>query len=253
MNPVNYFSKMPEEIQRHILSFAEPEYGEYASARDVKKCAERVCALISKESRLTVTEKLQELKKQYLEAKYCAYKSDYGQLVSSWQRIQSDPSRLEDPFFGAENRRFLVQFDPSIKPHLLDALFTGCNLPYAGHSQSQYTEEVESDIKGIVQLMPENLNYGFGSLRLRSHVPPLGAAVINENIPISLIEWLFQNGANPNASWGCVNNSSKDIRIINCLKHDYSWLSEFSFSRRQALIELFERYGAVEEDLSLRQ
>lgn len=253
MNPINPFSKLPEDMQRHILSFINPMDERYVSARTVKQSAARIYALITKESRITTTEKIQELKKPYLAAKYSTYESSHEALVNWYKSLQENPSRLDNPFFGHVDREFLARFNPSAKPHLLDALFTGCNLPFAEHSQSKYTEEVENDIKEIVQLMPESLNYGFGCLRLRANVPPLGAAIVNNNIPISLIEWLFQNGANPNATWGCENNPRENIRIINCLKNDYIWFSELSSHRRQSLIEIFERYGAVEEDLSSRR
>lgn len=244
------FSDLSEDVQQNILRFVEPKYGVYASVRDVKKTAQEVYALMNKTSRAAVTEKLRALKKEAFEAKYCAYRSDFEAQTSLWQMLQKDPSMLDNPHLGESRRKFLDRFEPSQNPLLLDALFTGRALPFANHTHPKYTKEVEDDIKEIVRLMPKSLYYSLGNLRLRTRIPPLGAAVVNENIPISLIEWLFQNGADPNTRWGCVN-SEKMIRIINCLKYDDIWFS-FSGDRRQALIEIFERYGAIEENFKSR-
>lgn len=82
---------------------------------------------------------------------------------------------------------------PSI---LYDALASGCDLPFAEHSQV-FSPIVERDIKKIVQLLPCSMQWNFGILRCDNFVPPLLMACLNENMPPQVIRFLLQAGANP--------------------------------------------------------
>jgi hypothetical protein len=90
--------------------------------------------------------------------------------------------------------------DERCTPELLDACFTGCDLPFARYSMETYTQEVEDDIKEIVRQSPMTVHCNFGTLRCRDRITPLAAACVNENIPIYMIDFLLQNGANPSGS-----------------------------------------------------
>jgi len=106
--------------------------------------------------------------------------------------------------------------DERCTPELLDACFTGCDLPYARHSMRTYTQEVEDDIKEIVRQSPMTVLCNFGTLRCRDRVTPLAAACANKNIPIHMIDFLLQNGADPSGAIivNCRERSLiKDIEI----------------------------------------
>ena len=118
-------------------------------------------------------------------------------------------------------------------PQLYDALLTGCNLPFARSSFGEYNEEIENDIKLILKLIPNSLNFCLGELRCRDYVNPLCAACININIPIHIIELILEKGANVN---GRISLNGGSILIIKDLKN----LSE---KRYKIILELFKKYG----------
>jgi hypothetical protein len=80
-------------------------------------------------------------------------------------------------------------------PQLLDALFAGCRLLYAKSSVRHYDETVEKDINDIVKLIPNAIHCNLGILRCRDLVTPLCAACINDNIPLTIVKLLIDNGA----------------------------------------------------------
>ena len=75
---------------------------------------------------------------------------------------------------------------------LLDAFYTGCDLPFADHSFDFWCEEIENDVKRTIQLIPESLNNTDGLLRCRHNITPFAAACYNKNIPIHIIEYMLQ-------------------------------------------------------------
>ena len=81
-------------------------------------------------------------------------------------------------------------------PILIDMLFTGCNLPRADSTFKNFNKEIFEDIKKIIKLFPSFINCNFGQLRCRTNITPLQAACYNVNIPIYVIEYLLDNGAN---------------------------------------------------------
>lgn len=121
---------------------------------------------------------------------------------------------------------------------LLDALFTGCRFPYTPSTFNVYTPEIENDIKEIVRLTPQSMNCTLGTLRSRDNVSPLAAACFNTNIPLHIIEFLFQQGADPNAT---LDVNGHPVRILADLE------SNMSAERFAAIKALFIRYGAVVE------
>lgn len=155
------------------------------TGKEIRSCARDfvTLSLVSKEFRLICNTKLAALKKVHdLVHKYCAYNREYEEALSGWE---------------ARGKKGL---HPKGNPQLLDALFTGCNLPYSRSTFNTYNDEIENDIREIVSLMPQSLHCILGALRCRDDVPPLLAAVANKNIPLHIIEFLLQQGANPNAT-----------------------------------------------------
>jgi len=120
-------------------------------------------------------------------------------------------------------------------PFLIDACATACNLPYAYHSQGEFNDTVFQDIKNIIRLYPQSLNCDVGYLRCRSGITPLIMAVQNDNIPLEVIEYLLQHGANPSIMYK-LNGVS--ISIEEDLE---KYKGEFG-KRDKAIIELLEKY-----------
>ena len=78
-------------------------------------------------------EKLKNIQKiKYLIKKYNCYNDDYEDY-ETWQGIKIIPKA----------------------PFLLDACFTGCQLPFCQHSENIFKDEIFQDIKDIIQLIPE--------------------------------------------------------------------------------------------------
>jgi ankyrin repeat protein len=146
--------------------------------------------------------------------------------------------------YDPSGRFYYKDFDPKGNPHLLDALFTGCTLPYAVHSINAYTPEIEEDIKTIVKLTPQSIHCILGRLRCRNEVPPLGAACANPNIPIDIIKFLLEKGADPNATWKL---NGERIRIIDDLYTDFHGTKDEDYAesmqRVKQIEELFKKYG----------
>jgi hypothetical protein len=214
------FSSMPIELNCHIISFiAQPE--KFTNTA-IKSCARQLknISLVNHEFNQICSDKLAVLKKiNDLVSKYDMYNAEYENPGKDWST-------------GNGSR----EVDPKGNPQLLNALFTGCRLPCAQKKFEVYTPEIEQDIKDIVQLTPQSMNCILGTLRCRTEVPPLAVACFNDNIPLHIVEFLLQRGANPNATLR-VNGTS--INILADLENN------LSAQRFKAIQALFNRYGAV--------
>jgi hypothetical protein len=210
------FSIVPVEINTHIVNFFQPTT---ITSKEIKKCAHQIkdISLINKEFSEICHEKLANLKKiNILVNKYHEYNDRYEKALDN-----------------------LKGKKPKGNPHLLDALFTECGLPHAESSFKIYTTEIENDIKEIVKLTPQNMECTLGKLRCRKKVSPLVAACMNKNIPVSIIEFLLQRGANPNAT---LRLERKDISILLDLKNHLEIIGK---DRLETIEKLFKKYGAV--------
>jgi len=288
MNPISKFefSALPEDLKGHVLTFIESKDLEID---ELKATACRVITLMDKQNKSIFDKKIQEIFNQYkakriaeLSNKYCAYKSKYDRKIQRCTYIimggysdsyfdlrdemrnnYNNPSYTyytydsfsldKHPHLCTKDQEYLKAYHPARRPELLDALFTGCNLPGAQHSIDKYTPEVEKDIKDIVRLIPDSIHCRLGELRLRHEVSALGAACMNPNIPIHMIEWLLQHGANPNETWSELQEpSSTHVRIVDSLKYDTAWFRPdnnhtffYLSDRNDDLLYLFARYGAI--------
>ena len=95
-------------------------------------------------------------------------------------------------------------------PILIDALFSGCDIPLAYSSHKYFTAEIFSDIREIIYLIPRTINSDWGYIRCRNGVTPLFAACINTDVPLKAIEFLLSKGANKNHQI-LVNGEKTDI------------------------------------------
>lgn len=206
------FSLLPIEIKDHIISFIQPTK---ITNQEVKNFALEIknISLVDREINVICQEKLMNLKKIYdLINTYSAYNSDY----ENWHK------------------------DSKASPQLLDALFSGCTLPYAKCTFNYYDSSREEDIKEIVKLIPQSIDCDLGYLRCRHKITPLFAACINKKIPILIIEFLLKHGANPNAT---VLKNGKPIHMLKDLEENMGYDDRFSEIKK-----LFKEYGANIQD-----
>jgi hypothetical protein len=99
-------------------------------------------------------------------------------------------------------------------PILVDALSSGCRLPFGRGSLEEYSTETESDIKKIIALVPESINSCAGELRCRSRVTPLVMACVNGSVPAEMVQCLLDHGADPGQKYRLNNNAivlSQDV------------------------------------------
>lgn len=201
---------IPRDVKNIILNFIEPEN---FSDGAVRNCGRDISNLssVSKEFKGICKEKLETLKKMdALIKKYPKYNAEYNHFVK-------DKTSCGNPL-------------------LLDALFTGCKLLYADHTFKKYTQELEEDIKKIIKLMPQSIHCNIGIIRCRNGVPPLAAACHNDKMPIHMIEFLLENGADPNQTYdlnGMQISILADLKI--CLEPN----------RFEAIEALFKKFGGV--------
>ncbi len=124
--------------------------------------------------------------------------------------------------------------DPKGTPELLDALFTGCTLPSAKSTHSIYTRQIEDDIKEIMRQSPRTIHCNMGRLRCRENVTPLCAVCHNPEIPIHMVEYLLENGADPELP---ILLNGREITILDDMKN-HSDSPELE--RMKQIADLFE-------------
>lgn len=207
------FSLIPKEMNSHIMDFIfiQPEI---ITSKEIKSYARKILdiSLSNKEFNQICSGKLATLKKiTVLVDKYNNYNEDYEKLID-------------------------IEFDPKGNPQLIDALLTGFGSAFIRSSFGYYNSGIEKDIKEIVELTPQSMNCIIGSIRSVNELTPLAAACINVKIPLHIIEFLLQQGADSNAT---VQLDGYPIRIIGMLE------GNLDVKRFAAIKELFGKYGAV--------
>lgn len=80
---------------------------------------------------------------------------------------------------------------------LANACFTGWKLPYGNHSIEIYDEEVEKDIRDILNYFPQSIKFNWAQLRCRDYMTATHAALINDVIPAKIVQLLIDNGGDP--------------------------------------------------------
>lgn len=204
---------LPTELNEFILDYFPTMPEDLITAASISTCAGQLVSisLINKEFDRICSEKIAKLKKIY------DFVNKYSSYNVCYQRVWNERNKH---FKNGRSKGF----DPKGNPQLLDALFTGCCL--APSSFPKYTPEITQDIKSIVKLTPQSLNCVLGTFEISllgnrikiDDITPLAAACINNvNIPLEIVEFLLQNGANPNAMlrW----NRHKSVSILNALKN----------------------------------
>ena len=121
-------------------------------------------------------------------------------------------------------------------PILIDALFSGCDLPLAYSSHKYFTDEIFSDIREIIYLIPRTINSDWGYIRCRNGITPLFAACINTDVPLKAIEFLLSKGANKNHNIS-VNGEKTDI--LSDLEDN---ISSIGNHRYEQIKKIFRKY-----------
>lgn len=114
-------------------------------------------------------------------------------------------------------------------------------LPYASSSKAVYSQEVEEDIKDIIQLDPGSLTCRFGSLRLRNRVTPLDMAIVNDKIPLHIVKLLIDSGADYKALLLRSNGEVTKCRSIEGV------LEETDSSRKEAVRNMIYNHEMASE------
>ena len=119
-------------------------------------------------------------------------------------------------------------------PILLDMCFTECDLPFASSSFNKFNNNIFEDIKTIVKILPSTINSDYGILRCRNFVTPLHASCINPHVPIKVIKFLLDNGANKNHN---ILLNGEEIGILSDLESN---ISSYRFAQINELFDLYD-------------
>lgn len=212
------FFVFPEECIHHTLNFLQPAR---IISEEIKTCEKQllIISLANTTMKAMCSKRLIDLSRiNELVAKYSKYNDIY-----------LDPKK----YWFYEN--------PKGNPHLLDALYSGCKLFLVARTFESYNPEMENDIKDIVKLTPQSINCIIGSHINRNEVPPLAAACFNVKMPLHIVEFLLQQGANPNATLKTMNGR---ISIFEDLKQHVGFNGFPDLERITAIKALFIKYGA---------
>lgn len=142
--------------------------------------------------------------KQYIDTKtivqllnkYSKYQSDH----ESYLRCQGEDTNISSPI-------------------LLDMLFSGCDLPFADRTFDYYHDSIFEDIKKVISIMPSSLKSDYGRLRCRYGVTPLHAACINIYVPLEVVKYLVEKGADTKKY---INFNGYPISILDDLEGNVS-------------------------------
>jgi Ankyrin repeat len=185
------FSLMPREINGLIVNYISPSP---ITNKEIKRCGRTIVnlSLTNSELKHICEEKLKDLKKIHeLFNKYSYHNRNTFFIPESGQEI----------VIGGNSQLF-------------DALLSGHKDTFIGSSFKVYNAEIEEDIKKIVELIPQSIN-SVSEHANTSYLTPLYAACANENVPVSIIEFLLESGANPNTLF---TGNGDFLEIIEDLK-----------------------------------
>lgn len=188
------FESLPLEMKDYIVNCFKPKKLTKTLVKEYANIV-RIIAQVNKTMHEICNRKLCDLKRTYeLLEKYHSYQHYY-----------------EKPLVD-----ILTEKEHEVKgnPQLFDALLTGIEIPNQS-SIKKYDETIESDIKDIVKLMPQSINSVVGYIRCRNKVTPLYAACANQKIPLSIVEFLLNKGANPH---DVIEVNGREISILEDLK-----------------------------------
>jgi Ankyrin repeat len=223
------FSLMPREMKGLIVNCINPSK---ITSEEVKQCARTIAnlSLINQELKRICQEKLKDLKKIYeLANKYNRYNNDVKKTIIILRLSQSSRRTIQ------ESREEII---PGGNGQLYDALLSGYHPIFNLSSFNRYNAKIEKDIKRIIKLIPQSINFSSGVAWGRDHLTPLYVACVNGNIPPSIIKFLLKSGANPKSDITLFNGvNCFNVKIIEDLK------STITPERYKIILALFKKYG----------
>lgn len=128
---------------------------------------------------------------------------------------------------------YIYRYDDKIIPTcLIDAVLSNSRHKGLTSHPNQYDEEIEKDIYDIIDLIPESLYSRDGGLRVRWKMTALHLACFNPNIPIKLIKYMIDKGADINQTYDLCGN---DITVIQDLEKHVDTISQERFKKLKTL------------------
>lgn len=211
---------IPKEIQSVIFKNCIPSIPFVISNEGLKACHTNTLGLllICKSMKGTIDKDCQEhiLKLKQI----CVLKKKYHDNNLEYLSIHTTPSQWNMWFPNPERMG---------NPQLLDAVSS--------------KSPVIDDIKSIVTLTPQSLDCTMGAMRCRDQVPPLFKACCNDRIPIEIIEFLLESGANPFACLS-LNNEMTPIFL------DIETVEILDKQRKDAIYKVFAKYGITKDSIA---
>ena len=126
---------------------------------------------------------------------------------------------IKDNFIDNRNLKIVLYhknvINEPINSILIDLLCTECSLPYALSTHYIFTNDTFNDLKEIIRIVPESLTTTYGQLRCRYNLSPLDMACQNLNIPLFVIEYILDKGADMYHLYqvnGCKTHILEDIK-----------------------------------------
>jgi hypothetical protein len=126
---------------------------------------------------------------------------------------------------------------------LVDAVCTEIRLPCTASTFREYTETIESDIKRMIEEIPNSLKSTVGTMRCRDYMTPLAIACYNERIPLTIIELMARK---------IHENFGKSELLNNCvylmnwkptgLIEDFPIAESIPGNRSNSIIEILNEY-----------
>ena len=215
---ISQFSSQPLVLKQKILNslLAKPSI---ITLNEVTYSGRMIVSLtlVNKELNGICSEKLFKFKKVYeMIIKYHEFNASYENAC------RPDPSVLiNKPVKICGN------------PQLFDALLSGSGIPMSC-SFEEFTPEVEEDIKMIVKLNPESFTYNLTSLGLARTVPPIFLACTNEQVSVSIVEFLLASGVDPHSIY---DDNGIPTSVILGIE------GKFDSTRYEVIFDLFKKYG----------
>lgn len=125
---------------------------------------------------------------------------------------------------------------------LIDLVCTGCDLPFAYSTFTVFTDEIFQDLKDIINILPETLSSTYGCLRCRYYLSPLDMACNNRNIPLYVIKYMIEHGANIHYKY---EYNGEKIHVLE----DMQTITQSNF-RHDKLLTLFLKNGYTPDPTS---
>jgi len=130
-------------------------------------------------------------------------------------------------------------------PYLVDALSSNSRTTFSTYEE--FTEKTEQDVKDMIDLIPNALiTKGALPYQFRYQISPLSVACFNSQVPLSLIEYMLQKGADPNETFihTAVNLSISSVYDLELSRGFGERDRNNSIHRRNvSLLKLLKEYG----------